>query len=159
VISGKLLSHAGNAGGLSDVHQETSVGRAMRGHVVCWRGKRAGGRSCRASAAGCCRKAGTGIACGLGMDTRILPLERKTLHLDSGTLGGAAPASRHMGARPMGPSRWRLGLDQRILALEPPACRQQVERVCVGTCSSPAEPALSLSKGTVQPRARHGSAG
>ena len=51
------------------------------------------------------------------MDTRILPLERETVHLDAWTLGGATPASRNLGARPMGSPRWRLGLGQRILAL------------------------------------------
>jgi len=116
-ISYKLFSHVGNAGG-SDVHQETPVGRDMLGHVVRWRGKRAGRCSYGAPAAGRCGASGTGIACGLGMDTRILPLERETVHLDGWTLGGATPASRNLGARPMGSSRWRLDLGQRILALE-----------------------------------------
>ena len=60
---------------------------------------------------------GRAIACGLGMDTRILPLERKTVYLGFWTLGGATPASRNLDPRPMGSSRWWLGLDQRILAL------------------------------------------
>jgi hypothetical protein len=58
------------------------------------------------------------FACGMGMDTRILPLDRKTICLGFWALGGATPASRNLGSRPMGSSRWWLGLHQRILALE-----------------------------------------
>lgn len=53
------------------------------------------------------------------MDTGVLPLERETLSLGSWTMGRSTPASRHMGARPMGSSRRRLGLGQRVLALSP----------------------------------------
>jgi len=126
-ISYKLLSHVSNAGG-SDVDQETPVGRDMRGDVVRWRGKRAGRCSYGAPAAGRRGASGTGIACGLGMDTRILPLERETVYLGSGTLGGATPASRNLGARPMGSSRRWMGLGQRILALEP-AARARVKKI------------------------------
>jgi hypothetical protein len=52
------------------------------------------------------------------MDTGVLPLEREAVFLGSWTLGGPTPASRNLGARPMGSSRWWLGLYQRILALE-----------------------------------------
>jgi hypothetical protein len=69
------------------------------------------------------------------MDTRILPLERETVYLGSGTLGGATPASRNLGARAMGSSRWWMGLDQRILALGP-AARASVRKNYAG---SPAE--------------------
>jgi hypothetical protein len=107
------------------------VGRDMRGDVVRWRGKRAGHCSYGSPAAGRRGTARTGIACRLGMDTRILPLERETLYLDARTLGGATPASRCLGPRAMGSSRWWMGLDQRILALEPTACIKVSENAVV----------------------------
>jgi hypothetical protein len=115
-MSSKLLSQGGDAGG-SDVSEEAPVRGRMRAHVMCGGGKRTGSGSCRPSAAGRGRASGTCIACGLGMDTRILPLERKALYLGCWTLGSATPASRSLDPRPMGSSRWRLGLDQRLLAL------------------------------------------
>jgi hypothetical protein len=114
----------------------------MRGHLVRWRGKRAGYCSYGASAAGRCRASGTGFACRLGMDTGILPLAREAVYLGPWALGGPTPASRDLGARPMGSSRWRLGLGQRILALES-VCEKQdfgTRRVL----THPLKPGISL---------------
>jgi hypothetical protein len=41
----------------------------------------------------------------------LVAMERETVYLDAWTLGGATAASRNLGARSMGSSRWRLGLD------------------------------------------------
>ncbi len=125
----KLSLQGGNTGG-SDVSAEAPVRGHMRAHVVCGGGKRTGSGSCRPSSAGRGRASGTGIACGLGMDTRILPLERKALYLGCWTLGSATPASRSLDPRPMGSSRWRLGLDQRLLALTQPRDSHPLRPAC-----------------------------
>jgi hypothetical protein len=66
------------------------------------------------------------------MDTGVLPLERETLSLGSWTVGRSTPASRHLGARPMGSSRWWLGLGQRILALVPEGRARTVKLTATG---------------------------